>query len=90
MPIANRATRIIGYLSTHQECTAVSDLLDALDTAIMNREEGIILKTIDGIYVPNEVPHLSETLVLLADLRRRCPAQDAVDQAEARVHGGRS
>lgn len=54
-----RALRILRASRIHrlnglQECRSASDVFDALDGAIQNRDEGIILKNLNSPYVPNE------------------------------------
>ncbi|CAI2176822.1 16107_t:CDS:10 [Funneliformis geosporum] len=45
-----------GYLKiiNHKECSTVKDLIDALDEAVMKRQEGIIIKKPSSKYVLNE------------------------------------
>ncbi|GAM24471.1 hypothetical protein SAMD00019534_076460 [Acytostelium subglobosum LB1] len=41
-------------VSEHKPCQTTADILAHLDGAILNREEGIMIKNLDSIYVPGE------------------------------------
>lgn len=51
--VPNTKTKVF-EIAEQRPAKVPQDVIDALDAAILNREEGIMLKNINSIYVPNE------------------------------------